>query len=109
LYWRSCVALAQRRVLFERGEQTSPCIRGSSIYREAELGPALVFEHDPNAARLDRYLARGQGIFDQRLALIRQLGEAMAYAHGKRIYHRGLAPQSILGATRTPPLRAFKS
>jgi serine/threonine protein kinase len=67
-------------------------------YREAELGPALVFEHDPNAPRLDRYL--GQRLadlaLDQRLALIRQLGEAMAYAHGKRIYHRGLAPQSIL-------------
>ena len=67
-------------------------------YREAELGPALVFEHDPNAARLDRYLGqRLAGLaLDQRLALIRQLGEAMAYAHGKRIYHRGLAPQSIL-------------
>jgi serine/threonine protein kinase len=67
-------------------------------YREAELGPALVFEHDPNAVRLDRYL--GQKLagldLDQRLALVRQLGEAMAYAHGKRIYHRGLAPQSIL-------------
>jgi serine/threonine protein kinase len=67
-------------------------------YREAELGPALVFEYDPNAARLDRYL--GQKLaglaLGERLALIRQLGEAMAYAHGKRLYHRGLAPQSIL-------------
>ena len=67
-------------------------------YREAELGPALVFEHDPAALRLDRYLRqRLSGLaLDQRLALIRQLGEAMAYAHGKRLYHRGLAPQSIL-------------
>jgi serine/threonine protein kinase len=67
-------------------------------YREAELGPALVFEHDPNAVRLDRYL--GQKLvglaLSQRLGLIRQLGEAMAYAHGKRLFHRGLAPQSIL-------------
>jgi Nuclease-related domain/Protein tyrosine and serine/threonine kinase len=67
-------------------------------YREAELGPALVFEHDPNAVRLDRYL--GQKLaglaLGQRLGLIRQLGEAMAYAHGKRLFHRGLAPQSIL-------------
>lgn len=67
-------------------------------YREAELGPALVFEHDPSALRLDRFL--GQQLsslgLDQRLALIRQLGEAMAYAHGKRLYHRGLAPQSVL-------------
>jgi serine/threonine protein kinase len=67
-------------------------------YREAELGPALIFEHDPNAARFDRYLGRKLAglALDQRLALIRQLGEAMAYAHGKRLYHRGLSPQSIL-------------
>lgn len=67
-------------------------------YREAELGPALVFEHDSKAERLDRYLSqKAAGLaLDQRLALIRQLGEAMAYAHGKRLYHRGLAPQSIV-------------
>jgi serine/threonine protein kinase len=67
-------------------------------YREAELGPALVFEYDPKHVRLDRYLSQKLAglALDQRLALIRQLGEAMAYAHGKRIYHRGLAPQSIL-------------
>jgi serine/threonine protein kinase len=67
-------------------------------YREAELGPALVFEHDSNALRLDRFLGSRLAnlALDQRLALIRQLDEAMAYAHGKRLYHRGLAPQSIL-------------
>ena len=67
-------------------------------YREAELGPALVFEHDSKAARFDRYLGQRHAslALDQRLALIRQLGEAMAYAHGKRLCHRGLAPQSIL-------------
>jgi hypothetical protein len=67
-------------------------------YREAELGPALVFEHDPSAVRLDRYLGQKLAALalDQRLALIRQLGEGMGYAHGKRLYHRGLAPQSIL-------------
>jgi len=73
-------------------------IQGVLDYREAELGPALVFEHNPKALRLDRFLSQrlvSLGL-DQRLALIRQLGEAMAYAHGKRLYHRGLAPQSIL-------------
>ena len=67
-------------------------------YREAELGPALVFEHDAKAARFDRYLGQQHSslALDQRLRLIRQLGEAMAYAHGKRLYHRGLAPQSII-------------
>jgi serine/threonine protein kinase len=32
----------------------------------------------------------------ERLALVRQLGEAMAFAHGKSLYHRGVAPQNIL-------------
>ena len=67
-------------------------------YREAELGPALVFEYDPKATRLDRYLRQSLSNLDleQRLTLIRQLAEAMAYAHGKRLHHRGLAPQSIV-------------
>lgn len=67
-------------------------------YREAELGPALVFEHDPIALRLDRFLSPRLSTLglDMRLALIRQLSEAMAYAHGKRLYHRSLSPQSIL-------------
>ena len=67
-------------------------------YREAELGPALIFEHDPASIRLDRYLAQKHQHLSlaQRLALVRQLGEAMAFAHGKRLYHRGLAPQNIL-------------
>lgn len=75
-----------------------PGIQRVLDYREAELGPALVFEHDPAALRLDRYLGHQLAQLDlgQRLALIRQLGEAMAYAHGKRLYHRGLAPQSVL-------------
>lgn len=66
-------------------------------YREAELGPALVFERDPSALRLDRYLSQrlSELTLEQRLGVIRQLGEAMAYAHGKRLYHRGLAPQSV--------------
>src|SRR3954453_13364963 len=48
-------------------------------YREAELGPALVFEHDPSAPRLDRFLAQPRGkslsLLD-RLALVRQSGDA---------------------------------
>src|SRR3954469_14702508 len=62
------------------------------------LGPALIFEHDPKAERLDRFLsARLDGLTAQaRLALLRQLAEALGRAHGRRLYHRGLAPQNIL-------------
>jgi serine/threonine protein kinase len=67
-------------------------------YREAEQGPALIFEHDPASLRLDRYLTQKHQALSlaQRLALLRQLSEAMAFAHDKRLYHRGLAPQNIL-------------
>ncbi len=33
---------------------------------------------------------------DLRLALLLQLAEVLAYAHGRRLYHRALAPQAIL-------------
>ena len=66
--------------------------------REHELGPALVFERDPTEIRLDQYLdERGASLnlFD-RLALIRDLAEAVASAHGRRLAHRALSPRSVL-------------
>jgi serine/threonine protein kinase len=75
-----------------------PGILRALDFRESEVGPALVFEHDPSAMRLDRFLAsRLDGLsLDQRLALLRQLAETIAYAHRKRLHHRGLAPQNVL-------------
>jgi serine/threonine protein kinase len=75
-----------------------PGILRALDFRETELGPALVFEHDPSALRLDRFLAgRLNGLsLDERLALLRQLAEAIIYAHRKRLHHHGLAPQNIL-------------
>jgi hypothetical protein len=42
-------------------------------YREAELGPALISEHDPGSRRLDRYLAERHKILSlaQRFVLVR--------------------------------------
>ena len=67
-------------------------------FRETELGPALVFEHDPGSIRLDRFLREklSELTAEARLGLLRQLAEALGHAHGKRLYHRGLAPQNIL-------------
>ncbi|WP_017326156.1 BREX system serine/threonine kinase PglW [Synechococcus sp. PCC 7336] len=65
---------------------------------EHELGPALVLEHDPTAIRLDHYLAQRQeplGI-DVQLDLMRQIAEAMRFAHEQRVIHRGINPRSIL-------------
>ena len=65
---------------------------------EHELGPALVFERDPTEIRLDQYLdQRGASLslFD-RLALVRDLAETVASAHGRRLAHRSLSPRSVL-------------
>lgn len=67
-------------------------------YKETELGPALIFDHDPTALRLDHLLrdhAKDLSI-TQRLQLVRDIAETLKYAHSKRLYHRALGPQSIL-------------
>ncbi len=75
-----------------------PCILKAWEYKEAELGPALVFDHDPKAIRLD-HLLRDHGTrltVTQRLQIVRDIAETLKYAHSKRLYHRALGPQSIL-------------
>ncbi len=66
-------------------------------YKDTELGPALVFDHDPTAQRLDHFLRdRGARLtVDQRLNFVREIAETLKYAHSKRLYHRALGPQSI--------------
>lgn len=65
---------------------------------EHELGPALVFERDPEELRLDHYLQRHHTSLTlaDRLTLVRDLAEAVAHAHGHRLFHRALSPRSVL-------------
>lgn len=67
-------------------------------YTEHELGPALIFRHDPDAVRLDHFLTQtGEKLSaGDRINLVRQIAEALKYAHEKRVVHRALSPQSIL-------------
>ncbi|MFN9650554.1 MAG: BREX system serine/threonine kinase PglW, partial [Pseudanabaena sp.] len=66
-------------------------------YTEHQLGSAIIFEHDPSSMRLDLYLIQHKDVLsvDIRLELLRQITEAIAYAHQKRVVHRALCPQSI--------------
>jgi serine/threonine protein kinase len=66
--------------------------------KETELGPALIFDHDPKAVRLDHLLReRGKTLtITQRLQMVRDIAETLKYAHAKRLYHRALGPQSII-------------
>ena len=75
-----------------------PGILRAYNFTEHELGPALLFEHDPLSVRLDHYLAQQKDklSIDVQLDLIRQIAEVIRYAHDKKVIHRGLCPQSIL-------------
>ncbi len=67
-------------------------------FKESELGPALLFDYEPQSRRLDFLLCEhGTRLnIDQRLSILRQLAETLNYAHQKKLYHRALSPQSIL-------------
>ena len=65
---------------------------------EHEFGPALIFEYQTGALRLDHYLTQFAACLSisTRLDLVRQLAEALKFAHDKHANHRGLCPQSVL-------------
>lgn len=68
-------------------------------YREHEFGPTLLFKYlDPHAIRFDHYLATlcHRLTTDHRLRFLRQIADAIRYAHRRRVVHRALSPQSIL-------------
>jgi serine/threonine protein kinase len=89
-----------------------PGILSPIDYIESELGPALIFDHDTDAIRLDHYLERYRTKLsvDTRMHLMRQIADAVRYAHSKKIVHRALSPQSILvynPGSVTPGIKIF--
>ncbi|WBB47303.1 BREX system serine/threonine kinase PglW [Verrucosispora sp. WMMA2044] len=64
---------------------------------ESELGIGLVYPYDQQWQRLDLWLAgQNQGVpLATQLSMIRQIGEALQYAHNNRVVHRGLIPQAV--------------
>jgi len=77
---------------------------------EHELGPALVYARDRSEIRLDHFLdERGGrlGLYD-RLDLLRDIAETIAYAHGRHFAHRALSPRSVLVARPGDDEQRFK-
>lgn len=65
---------------------------------DGEFGVGLVYERDERFQRLDLWLAEhpdGLPIGDL-LSVLRQVAEAVAYAHRNRVVHRGLTPHAVL-------------
>jgi serine/threonine protein kinase len=78
-----------------------PAILGVVDYvPDAERGPSVVFEHDSSDRRLDLWLAEHHERLDlaTRLALLRDIADAVRYAHQRRLHHRALTPRSVLVA-----------
>src|ERR1041385_3561493 len=81
-------------------------------HTEHESGPALIFEHDTSAVRLDHFLVQrgAQLSIDTRLEMVRQIAEALKFAHDKHAIHGALSPQSILvfgPTTEVPRLKLY--
>ncbi|MER6470311.1 BREX system serine/threonine kinase PglW [Streptomyces collinus] len=70
--------------------------------REHQGGPAILFRHRESDLRLDAYLDAYGGHLTpgQRLDLVRQLAEAVRYAHNRSLYHRALAARSVYVSAR---------
>lgn len=91
------IRAAKREMLMLQGID-HPGIVKVFEYTEHELGPALIFEDHAGAQRLDHWLREREErlIYEQRLHLLRHLTEILQFAHGRRLVHRGLSPQSVL-------------
>jgi len=65
---------------------------------QAERGPALLFDRVDGEERLDLWAPGGlDGLgLDARMDLVRQLGEAVAHAHSRKVTHRALTARSVL-------------
>ncbi|MFT4908200.1 MAG: serine/threonine protein kinase [Oleispira sp.] len=76
-----------------------PGILKAKDYQQHDHGPALVYEYDPKAYRLDHllmHLSAGRWLdIAQSVKLLRQISEAVQFAHGQKLFHRALSPQSI--------------
>ncbi|WP_346434310.1 BREX system serine/threonine kinase PglW, partial [Candidatus Protofrankia californiensis] len=95
---RAGIEAAARREMLALHGINHPGIVQVDAFEQHEAGPALVFRHRPDALRLDHYMARYGARLDAgtRVDMIRQLAEAMAYAHGRHLHHRALSARSIL-------------
>ncbi|SNQ48128.1 Serine/threonine protein kinase [Frankia canadensis] len=90
-------AVARREFLVLHGINHPGIVQVDGL-ESHEAGPALIFRHRPDEMRLDHYLDRYGDRLDAgtRLHMIRELAEAVAYAHGRHLYHRALSARSVL-------------
>ncbi|WP_306332891.1 BREX system serine/threonine kinase PglW [Streptomyces sp. KL118A] len=98
---RSATRAAEREYQVLQGI-THRGIAQAVTIRQHQGGPAILFRHRDNDLRLDNYLAvHGAKLTDAvRRDMVRQLAEAVRYAHRRSLYHRALAARSVYVSAR---------
>lgn len=88
---------AQREFLAAQGIE-HPGLLVPNELLDHEMGPALLIDQHPKAERLDHFMAEEGATLNlpARLELVRQLAEAVGYAHDRRLVHRALSPRAII-------------
>ncbi len=83
--------------LLDRADQHAGLLAAQAL-EETERGPAIVFEHPDPSERLDAFLLRRAPALDlrQRLRLVRELADVLAWAHSQGMHHRTLTPSAVL-------------
>ena len=96
---RSAAVRAARREFALLNKLTVDGVLRPFDFTETERGPALVFEYDPHAQPLHRWLEDGEVSLqlrvEDRVSLFRQIAETMLRAHQRGFTHRALSPTSI--------------
>lgn len=91
-------AAAQREFrLVDRPDMHAGILQALEL-ADTERGPAVVFEAPEPSERLDAFLLRRAATLDlpQRLRMVRDLADALAWAHRQGLYHRTLTPAAVL-------------
>jgi len=101
---RKALADAARREFQLLDGIRHPSILRASDFIDSEHGPALLFDFDEEAKRLDHFVRAHAAELElyQRLQLVRAIAEALSVAHRHRLYHRGLSPQTVLVKSEAP-------
>lgn len=89
---------AQREANVLSGLGEHPLILRCTGYKaDAPLGPALLFETFEDGEPLDLFVRRETGLaFDDRLAIIEKVAQALNYCHRKNVLHRNVSPGAVL-------------
>jgi len=86
----------EARILTQLGDHPN-VLRCFEYIDQAPLGPALLFDPFEHAIPLGPFLHhRSELSFDDRLAILQQIAEALDFCHRKQVLHRNLSPDSVL-------------